>query len=289
MRIRDNTEEISIKQRTIVLDTSSMNQLLKNENLLNLFFDKASNLNAIVAIPPKVLSEISNNDKIFDNFKNIYQKKECLKIIQEIPFEIMKREIENPIESYLYLEKNNIDIFSNIKKGVIEKTKKYNQKMKKGWKKTYQGGRKDFSKKFLLTSEKRNKEIEEKLKTGEHLKNYIKEGDYWTLYWFKKEININFSETEIHSNRSRYKYINLFQCLMFISMVKTLISGKSVLSSKQGDLFDMAIASYSAFSYCFISEDKGQVKSLQIIKDISEEFGFENKCKVYHKIEDFIR
>ena len=291
MQIKDDMEEVNIKQRTIVLDTSSMNQLLKNKDLLTPFFDKVKNLNAIVVIPLTALSEISINNEIFNDFKNIYLKKDLLKIICEGPRQMMRREIDMPIEFYLFFRKNmdSTNIFSNIDKSIIEKEKQNHKKMKKAWKKNCQEKSKKFSKDFSLTPKERNKQIEEKLKTSEFLKNYINKKDYWVLDWFKQEINIDFPKIEIYSNINRYKYINLLQYLMHTNMLKSLISGKSEFSSRQGDLFDMVIASYSAFSYCFISEDEGQVRSLQIIKDTSEEIGFENKCKIYHKIEDFIR
>ena len=281
----NNIEELNKEQKNIILDTSSINQILKDKNLLIKFFDKVQNINSIVAIPPIALAEISSDLKTFDDFKNIYREKNCLRIIRERPAEIMKREIDSDIGSYLYWTKNN-DIFSNIDREIIEEQKKNDQKKKKGWKENCQQIKERMCKEFSVKPEERNKGIKEILKNSNFLVNYMKE-DNWVLDFFKKYLNIDFPKEKIYSNRNRYKYINLSQCLMLINMYKSVISGNSDFSAKWGDLFDGEIASYSAHSYCFISEDKGLVQCLQIIKNGSKQIGLENKYKIYHKIENF--
>ena len=256
------------------------------------FFDKAKNMDSIVAISPIAFSEISSHYETFSGFRKIYLKEGLLKIIQEWPSQIMKREIDTPIESYLFFRKKDVNLsVINRKKTIREK--QYNEGLKKKWKENFQQTSIDFSKwlspknGFSLKLEERNKQIEEKLENGKFLKHYM-EKENFVLDIFRRMYNINFPKTEIYSNKNRYKYINFFQHLMFINLCKSLISGKSEFSPKKGDLFDMRIASYSAFSYCFISEDKGLIKSLQILKDTYKEIDFENKCKIYHKIEDFV-
>lgn len=50
----------------------------------------------------------------------------------------------------------------------------------------------------------------------------------------------------------------------------------------------MEIASFSAYSSCFISEDKILIKLLKEIKDNSDILGFENKYEIHHSVKNFI-
>ena len=75
---------------------------------------------------------------------------------------------------------------------------------------------------------------------------------------------------------------------MFFNIHRSLLSGNSELSSNRGDLFDMQIASFSAYSSCFISEDEGLIFCLKKIKDNSNMIGFKNEHEIYHKVESFI-
>ena len=271
-----------LKKNDIVLDTSSINKLLEDQDLLTSFFKKLNIMNSKAVVPFTSFSELSVEPKILCKFNNLYKEKEELRIIGEPLNKRIKREIDSPIISNLYLDKN-IDLY-NKPTNCYEDNKKSNEDSKEKWKQKCKETRKQFVKDFQVNEEKRNQKIAEMFENCQFLIVHMNKEDYFVLDFIEKNFNIEFPKNQIYSNRNRYKQINLLQCLMRINMHKSI---SSKLAHK-GDLFDMDIASFSAYSYGFISEDEGLICSLQKIKDYSNSLGFENNYKIYHKIENFV-
>ena len=286
-------EEDGKEKNGIVLDTCSVDKIINNANLLETFFKKLSKLNSRAIIPFAAFSEISDNQEVFQRFNNLYKKKNDLKIIWEPLDYRIRREIESPIESNLYLKKE-IDLYKTVDEDCYKKNVQYNKNLKKVWQENCKNKRIQFQTDHPnLTPEERNKKINEKLEKSDFLINYMnqktQEPPFWVLSWFEQEYgDVIFPKKQIYSNKNRYKHINLLQYLMLINMYRSILTGKSILSANKGDLFDMDIASFSAYSSSFISDDEGLVFCLKKIKDNSESLGFENKYKIYHKVESFI-
>lgn len=275
---------MSLTKNDVVLDTSSINRILKNQDLLEIFFEKLNTMNSKAVVPFTSFSELSVDSDIRRQFHNLYKKKE-LRIIRESLNERIKREIDSPIISNLYFNKS-VDI-SKIDHNCYKDNKKDNEYYKRKWEQNCQEKRKQFLIDFNKTPQERNQIINETLKDCQFLTDYMNSKDYWVLVFFEKNFqnfNIEFLKNQIYSNRNRYKQINLLQCLMRINMQKSIHSHLA----NRGDLFDMDIASFSAYSYGFISEDEGLTCSLQKIKDRSDILSFENNYKIYYKIESFI-
>ena len=280
------------KKKDIVLDTSSINKILKDTDLSKKFFDKIFQINAIAVVPSTALCEISNDPdpETFKKFNALYKQEENLRFICERLDERIKREINHPIESNEYANKEvDLDRLFNDTR-FLKHIRSY-KNLKTNRKENCQENQKKFLEQFKTTPEERNKTTKIGLEEEgcRFLIEYIndKNPPCWALGVFEKW-PINFPKKEIYLKRNRYKQINLLQCLMRINMHRSLLSGSSKLSARPGDIFDMDIASFSAYCHGFISEDEGQIHSLEAIKSLSKELGFDNKYKTYHRIKDFI-
>ena len=92
------------RKKDVLLDTSSINIILKDNHLLKKFIEKIHNINAIAVVPFVAFSEISDDQEVFHKFLTFYKKQDNLRIICEPLNERIKREIDNPMESNLYLK-----------------------------------------------------------------------------------------------------------------------------------------------------------------------------------------
>ena len=283
MQVKNYIEECNKKQREIILDTSSMNKICEDDDLSIRFFSKIQDIEGIVALPLNAFVEISIHKSTFNQFNKIYRQKNCLKIIIESTPKRIKREIDKPIESKLYLKKD-VDLLIYIN----DESRKFNEEWKKIWKENCKQKREEFNKFFSIGSEERNKKMDRMLQRDKFLRVYREDQDFFVLDFFKNNLNIDFPKNKIYSDGNRYKFINLLQYLMYMNMLRSFLSGKkSKFAASKGDLFDMDIAAFSAYSSCFISEDRCLFQCLQKIKNNSEHIGFENKYKIYHTIENF--
>lgn len=212
-------------KKDIVLDTSSVNKIIKNDNLSDLFFKIVNKKHYRVVVPYKAFSELSNDYNILNKFNDIYQKNINLRIGEPV-HEKIQREINYPIESNLYL-KRDIDLFG-IAKECYEDNKQHNIKQKTGWKQNCR----NFGLKYLedhnITAEERNQRISELLKLDKLLADYENHKDYWVLNilagWYKIE---QLPVKEIISNKNRYRYINLLHYLMLFNIWRSPLSGNS--------------------------------------------------------------
>ena len=280
-------EEADQKKNDVILDTSSVNKIIQDNNLSNNFFETINKRNYRAVIPYAAFSELSNNDDILQKLNYIITKQNIDLRIGEPVFIRIKREINNCIKSNSYLKKD-INIFG-IAKECFEPNRKHNREKKKRWVDNSKRLRKKFLKDFkhINSPEERNKEIEKKLEGKDFLINYEQNKDYWVLDFLEKFYKIKLPKENISSCKNRYKFINILQYLMFINMYRSLLSGNSEWAISRGDLFDMEIVAFSAYSFCFISEDKCLINCLKKIKSNSNELGFENKYKIYKGIETF--
>ena len=261
----------------VVLDTSSVNTLIRDNDLSNKFFSAINKRNSNVVIPYKAFSELSNDIDVLKKFNCFYQKHQSLKI-SEPGYEKIKREINCLNTSNLYF-KREIDIFSIVNE-CHEENKQHNNKQKKAWKQNCRKISNRYSKDHDVTNEERNKVILRIIESNDLLINYEDSKDYWVLDVLSYLYNIELPKEKIFSDKNRYKHINLLHYLLLFNLWRSPLRGKSFLSPKKGDLFDMEIASFSAYSSCFISEDKSLVYFLNRIKNSVDIIGFENKFTI---------
>lgn len=285
-KIEDLLEKDNYPKNDIILDTSSINTLIKNNNLLDDFFNTTNKKSNNIVIPYAAFSEVSSNDYILNKLSDLYKKNNNLKVSEPV-YEKIKREISSSNSTNFYFKKS-IDIFY-IANECYEKTKQENKRKKEAWKKNCKEIRKKYLKEHNnITPKKLNKDILKMMKSDNLFMEYEKAKDYWVLDFFSNIYEIELPKEEVVFNKNRYGYINLLHYLMLLNLWRSVLSGSSILAPKQGDLFDMEISSLSVYSSCFISEDKALVYLLNRVKSVSNIIGFENKYDVYHKVINFI-
>ncbi len=280
MNIFETSDE---KRKDIIIDTSSINTLISKKDVLNHFFDVVNNKNYRAVIPYDAFREVSEKKDILMFLNTMYDKHHHLRIGVP-PKEMIKLEIEQPILSNFYLKKD-VDIFQEVIDGnsIVRHS---NKQQKSAWKEVCKQVRNHFIKDFDTTPEDRNREVEKLLKTS--LIEHKKSKDFFVFKILETRYQIQLPSKDISSNRNRYKYINLLYYLMYFNMCKSCLSGKSKSAPNRGDLFDMDIASFSAYSYGFISEDFGLITTLKEIKNHSKDLEFENNYNIYYRIENFL-
>ena len=269
----------------VILDTSSVNTLIRDNDLSNNFFSTIDKRNRNAVVPYPAFLELSNNIDVLKKFNSFYQNHLNLKISEPV-HERIKREINSLNESTLYFKKE-VDIFS-IGSKYYEENKKYVDGRKKGWKQTYKGTGNRYSADHNVTNEERNRTILRMIKSNDLLINYEDSKDYWVLDVLSYLYNIELPKEKIFSDKKRYKHINLLHYLLLFNLWRSPLSGKSLLSPKKGDLFDMEIASFSAYSSCFISEDKSLVYFLNRIKNSADIIGFKNEFEVNSILTEYL-
>ena len=268
-------------QSDIVLDTSSMNELIDNTNLSNNFFNILNKKGNKAVIPYAAFSELSSNRDIIKKFSKIYQDNVNLRV-SERTIETVRREINNPIKFILYIDKDT-DLLKIAEKH-YENNKQHNIEGKNAWKQANQINKKQFLEDHNITPEEGNKFILEILRSNQFL---IDQYDWiWDILSARYKINLPIKQ--IVSDKNRYKYINLLYYLMVLNIWRSALGSNTELSTNRGDLFDMEIASLSVYSSCFISEDKKLIELLKKIKNNSNILGFENKYEIYYTIKSFI-
>ena len=273
------------KYTDIIVDTSSVNKLILNKQLSDLFFNIVDKNDYRVVVPYEAFSELSVEDETLNKFKLIYDKHTRI-IIGPPPPIAIKQEIDSPITS-IYDIKKQVDVFKKDET-CRQKIKERCIKRKNAWKSICERFRKGYVKKFNKTPEERNQEITEILSNVNLFKYYEEKHRFWILDVVSRIYQVEFQKDKIINNKQRYRYITLLYFLMVFNVWKSLVSGRSEFSAHRGDLSDMEIAFFSAYSRFFISEDRKLIELLRKIKDNSKSLGFENNCELSHKIEEFI-